>query len=264
VPKPAPPPVVVPAAASSSSDDSDADDRGRKKRKKRGSDREGDKDKDKRKRSDEKKKKKKRKREEREKEKEKEKRRRRDGRGRRRRDEEEDEEARKRTKEEREKELQIERRLMREDVRKPAAALWLTEPVEYAHAPPHTRNTPRSLTATVHRSLPVERLYRIDATGDRNNLVFGYLYRGDIPRYSMKRFCLGLRPGERLTFTKSMGYAIGRNDDASAAQIVRYTKPKNLPPPIPAWRRYSHVLMCVSVRARAVRGVSCVCRVSCV
>lgn len=220
VPKPAPPPPVVPVAASarassSSSDDSDADDRSRRKRKKRGSDREGDKEKDRRKRSDEKKKKKKRKREEREKEKEKEKRRRRDGRGRRRRDEEEDEEARKRTKEEREKELQIERRLMREDVRKPAA-LWLTEPVE---------------------SLPVERLYRIDATGDRNNLVFGYLYRGDIPRYSMKRFCLGLRPGERLTFTKSMGYAIGRNDDASAAQIVRYTKPKNLPPAIPAWRR---------------------------
>lgn len=107
--------------------------------------------------------------------------------------------------------------------------------------------------------MPVERLYRIDATGDRNNLVFGYLYRGDIPRYSMKRFCLGLRPGERLTFTKSMGYAIGRNDDASAAQIVRYTKPKNLPPAIPAWRRYSHALVC------AVRGVSCgVCGVWCV
>jgi hypothetical protein len=87
--------------------------------------------------------------------------------------------------------------------------------------------------------LPVERLYKIDITGDRNNLVFGYLYRADIPRYSMKRFCLGLRPGERLTFTKSMGYAIGRSDDASASQMVRYTKPKNLPQAIPGWRRYA-------------------------
>lgn len=40
--------------------------------------------------------------------------------------------------------------------------------------------------------------------GDRNNLVFSSIYRGDVPIYFRQRFCIGLAPDERITYVPSI------------------------------------------------------------
>ncbi len=47
-------------------------------------------------------------------------------------------------------------------------------------------------------------MWFVDKHGDHNNLVYGTLYRTDVPLYYRQRFCLGLPRGEKITFNKSV------------------------------------------------------------
>jgi hypothetical protein len=87
-----------------------------------------------------------------------------------------------------------------------------------------------------------------DANGDRNNLVYGSLYRTDVPLYYRQKFAIGLPPGtkpfsslprpsspvgclvlgpdrsdagERLTFSKA-GYIFYQYDSPSQTAVRRY------------------------------------------
>ncbi|KAL6070651.1 Reverse transcriptase domain-containing protein [Balamuthia mandrillaris] len=105
---------------------------------------------------------------------------------------------------EREKELRLERQLAKEDIRR-ASMRWLDPSKEYDN---------------------VEELFEYNFKGDRNNLVFGYLYTQDIPRYHRRqRFCLGLPSNERLSVSKHFGYLI-INLENSTTHSARYCNPK--------------------------------------
>ncbi|KAL6049515.1 hypothetical protein QOT17_020395 [Balamuthia mandrillaris] len=117
---------------------------------------------------------------------------------------EEEEGKRELTAAEREKELRLERQLAKEDIRR-ASMRWLDPSKEYDN---------------------VEELFEYNFKGDRNNLVFGYLYTQDIPRYHRRqRFCLGLPSNERLSVSKHFGYLI-INLENSTTHSARYCNPK--------------------------------------
>lgn len=67
-------------------------------------------------------------------------------------------------------------------------------------------------------------MYWYDYKGDPNNILFGSLYRSDIPIYEGNRFCLGLKKGEVLKWTKS-GYIV--TNDTISSKKYRYSASKN-------------------------------------
>eukprot|EP01098_Paradermamoeba_levis_P011799 TRINITY_DN5086_c0_g1_i2.p1 TRINITY_DN5086_c0_g1~~TRINITY_DN5086_c0_g1_i2.p1 ORF type:complete len:218 (-),score=44.38 TRINITY_DN5086_c0_g1_i2:5-658(-) len=77
-----------------------------------------------------------------------------------------------------------------------------------------------------------EKLWYMDAKGDKDNLLFGELYRLDIPIYHRRRICLGMSHEWIVNFDKRGNYFFYLRDGQSTKHLVRYTKKKfrNLKP----------------------------------
>ena len=85
----------------------------------------------------------------------------------------------------------------------------------------------RALALTSEAPLPrTLELYQWDTAGDRNNMVYGSLYRGDVPVYRLPRplVALGL-PGVRLRWSKKEGcYVVAQT--RSSNNVSRYCAPE--------------------------------------